>query len=264
VTNIPACILNIGGASPPCDGERCLNRGRSHDHRVGGLTCRGRDLEPGQHLFVGTDIQSHVYLVKRGTLCLYNMLRNGRRRILSFKFPGDFIVSGFGREHRFSAQAVVPAEIRQFPFAAFHSAVSNNRQILARLYDMVSADLSSAYDLVSIVGQHDAEASVAAFLLALDARVASRGDDNDFVLLPMLRVDIADYLGLTHETVSRVFTSFKRRRLIQLIRGRRVRLENRPALATLAGRMDHDPNRRLAAAANAANLTFDVAGMQQS
>jgi CRP-like cAMP-binding protein len=200
------------------------------------LTCSGRNLSPGQHLFVGSDRQSHVYLVRSGVLCLYSVLRNGRRQIVSFRFPGDFIAPDPGATHRFSAQALTICEIRQFPLTAFRKAMSHDGALLTRLYDLVRKDLSAACDLVCVLGQHDAEASVAAFLLDLDARLAPSEGADDLILLPMLRIDIADHLGLTHETVSRVFTAFKRRGFIQLIRGRRVRLENRSALVALTGR----------------------------
>lgn len=103
---------------------------------------------------------------------------------------------------------------------------------------MAIAELSSAYDLISILGHHDAEASVAAFLLDVDARAGLHADAAGVVVLPMLRTDIADYLGLSHETVSRILTSFKRKGLIDIGRGRTVRIKERSALALLAGKTE--------------------------
>lgn len=170
----------------------------------------------------------HAYLIRSGAVCLYNMLRNGRRQIVAFKFAGDFIMPPAGEFHRFSAQAMTATELRVFSLVAFRAAAREDARLLARLHDMAVAELSCAYDLIAILGRTDAEASVAAFLLDVEARAGG-----GVVVLPMLRTDIADYLGLTQETVSRILTSFKRRGLVELGRGRTVRIRERAALAAL-------------------------------
>ena len=189
-------------------------------------------------MFLGSDERLHAYFIRSGAVCLYKMLRNGRRQIVAFKFAGDFVIPGTSGTHRFSAQAMTAAELRVFPLAAFRAAAAEDARFLARLHDMAIAELSSAYDLISILGHHDAEASVAAFLLDVDARAGLHADAAGVVVLPMLRTDIADYLGLSHETVSRILTSFKRKGLIDIGRGRTVRIKERSALALLAGKTE--------------------------
>jgi len=228
VTKIPGCILS-SEAHHACDA--CATGERGCDHVTGGLTCVGRDLVTGQHVFLGSDQPAHAYLIRSGAVCLYRMLRNGRRQIVAFKFAGDFIIPGTSGTHRFSAQAMMATELRVLPLAAFRAAAGEDARLLARLHDMAAAELSSAYDLICILGHHDAEASVAAFLLEVEARL--HGSGTGVVVLPMLRTDIADYLGLSHETVSRVLTSFKRKGLIETGRARSVRIRERAALAAL-------------------------------
>lgn len=184
-------------------------------------------------MFLGSDENLHVYLIRAGAVCLYKMLRNGRRQIVAFKFGGDFILPGTCGTHRFSAQAMTTTELRVFPLAAFRAAANEDQRLLARLHDFAVAELSSAHDLIAILGQHDAEASVAAFLLDIDARAGLRAREADVVVLPMLRAHIADYLGLTNETVSRVLTAFRRRGLIDIGRRRTMRIKNRAALTAL-------------------------------
>lgn len=235
MTKLPACILN-SDVLTACEG--CLARDRSNEHLIAGLTCAKRTMEPAQHLFVGSDEQLHVYLIRSGAVCLYKMLRGGRRQIVAFKFAGDFIIPATNGPHRFSAQAMTAVELRVFPLALFRAAANEDARFMARLHEIAVAELCKAYDLISILGHHDAEASVAAFLLDVDGRAALHVGGAGAVILPMLRIDIADYLGLTHETVSRVLTSFKRKGLIDVGRGRTVRIKERSALAALVGKAE--------------------------
>lgn len=200
-----------------------------------------RKLTPRQHIFHQGDEQTHVYVVKSGFVRLYSLLSNGRCQVIGFKSPGEFVAFEYGAQHRFSAQAVTGTELRCVPTAVFFAAASNDAQFLLKLYNVACEDLSRAHNLVLTIAKRDAEGSIAAFMLEVDARAGARGGKNEFVSLPMLRGDIANYLGLTIETVSRVFTHFKKRGLIE-VRGRYgMRLLDRRALRAIA---EHVPSDR--------------------
>lgn len=225
---LPPCIENMGALSTY---GSCLDRAKRIGCPTKSLSCDRRILEAGQHLFLESDDPSQVCLVAKGAVSLYNMLRNGRRQIISFKFPGDFVLLG---PHQFSFQSVTLTELRLFPLAGFQNAAFANSSLLSKILDAVNLDLSRAYDLLIVVGKGDPRAAVASFLLEMSGRSAIR--ESESIYLPMLRTDIADYLGLTHETVSRVFSAFKKEGLIELLRAREVRLKNYPLLKSLAGR----------------------------
>jgi len=231
VTDLPPCIVHIGADSAcyGCTSTECMAQ-----YRDVGLSCSRRKLAARQHVFLQGDAQTHVYLVKIGAMRLYKMLGNGRRQIIGFKFPGDFIALGHDAKYRFSAQAIVATELRSFPIAAFHAVAGGDLRFLTRLYDALADDLGRAHDLALTVGQRDAEGSIASFFLDFDARMRARGTSGEVLVLPMPRADIADYLGITHETVSRIFTQFKKRSLIELHGHRGVRLIDRVALQALA------------------------------
>lgn len=179
------------------------------------------------------DARTHVYLVKTGAICLYRMLRNGRRQVVGFKLAGEFIALGDEPHYRCCAEAIGSTELRSFQTWAFHAAAATDTRFLLKLYESVAKDLSRTQDQAVSVGQRDADGSVAAFLLNLAGRKLPT-DSGGSLSLPMSRADIADYLGLSLETVSRVFTGFKRLGLIAL-RGRRgVRLIDRAALRAIA------------------------------
>lgn len=206
------------------------------EYRTSDLSWSRRKLAPRQHVFLQGDDQSHVYLVTSGIVRLYTMLSNGRRQIIGFKSPGEFVALEYGSKHRYGAQAISATELRSVPTAAFYAVAGNDPQFLLRLYNVVCANLSRAYDLVVTIAKRDAEESMAAFLLDIDARALGRRAKSDFVSLPMLRGDVADFLGLTSETVSRIFTNFKKRGYIE-VRGRHgIRLINRRALRAISDR----------------------------
>lgn len=162
---------------------------------------------------------------------LYKSLGNGRRQIVGFAFPGDFVGLGLDTKYLFSAQAVAATELRAVPKSEFEAIAREESRFSTKLFEAVSADLVRAYDLALTVGQRGSEAGLAAFLLEMHART-SAADSMD-VLLQIPRTDIADYLGVTTETVSRTFSKLKKRGLIEMKGRRRVRLVNRAALEEL-------------------------------
>ncbi|WP_253712224.1 Crp/Fnr family transcriptional regulator [Bradyrhizobium sp. WD16] len=206
------------------------------------FTCARRQLGPGQHLFSAGDLAREVIFVRKGALRLYWLLRDGRRRIIGFRGAGEAIIPEEGQQHRFSAQAVTAAEVRAIPLTPFHAAARSNSTVLVGLHRQLARERDAAYELIAILGRHDAEASVAAFLLDLDDRTSS-GTPGEWLQLSILRADIADYLGLSHETVSRVLTAFRQRRLIEIARSRQLRLLDRAVLVQIAGKGDVDRKR---------------------
>lgn len=206
------------------------------------MCCSGRELKSRQLLFLEGDAQNQVYLVRRGVISLYRMLRNGRRQILGFKLPGEFVGLGHDGKHRFCAEAIGPTEVRAFQASAFQATAVQNSRFLLKLYEAVGGDLSRAQEQALSVGQRDAESSIAAFLLNVEARTRDIGVDG-FFSLPMPRADIADYLGLSLETVSRVLTGLKRRGYIGLSGRRGIRLVERGGLLALAEGCERAPDR---------------------
>lgn len=220
--------------------QACLGLDCSGEVRPGDLPWTGRKFAARQHIFHQGDEQRSVYFLQSGFVRLYSLLSNGRCQIIGFKSADDFVALECGAKHRFSAQAVTATELRSVPTGAFYAAASGDPQLLLKLYNVVCEDLARAHDLVLSIAKRDAEGSMAAFLVDIDARASGRSVKNDFVPLPMLRGDIADYLGLTNETVSRIFTNFKKRGFIE-VRGRHgIRLTDRRALRAISERIACD------------------------
>ena len=193
-----------------------------------------RRIESKEHVFCDGDPRTHVFRIEEGVIALSKLLGDGRRQIIEFAYPGDYIGLGTLREHIFDAQATCPTKVRCLSAAALEQEASHDAGLALRLYKAVSAELAAARSLLVSVGQQSAMERLAGFLLGLSARASSKGDET-VVKLPMRRSDIADLLGLTIETVSRTITKLRTMRVIDVVRGTEVHILDNDRLAELAG-----------------------------
>ncbi|CCB63907.1 Crp/Fnr family transcriptional regulator [Hyphomicrobium sp. MC1] len=192
-----------------------------------------RRIEAKEHVFCDGDPRTHVFRIEEGVIALSKLLGDGRRQIIEFAYPGDYIGLGTLREHIFDAQATCPAKVRCLSATALEQEAARDAGLALRLYKAVSAELAAARSLLVSVGQQSAMERLAGFLLSLSAR-APDGEEN-VVKLPMRRSDIADLLGLTIETVSRTITKLRTMHVIDVVRGTEVHILDSDRLAELAG-----------------------------
>jgi CRP/FNR family transcriptional regulator, nitrogen fixation regulation protein len=185
-----------------------------------------------EEVFAEGERTAFVYKVVSGAVRTCKLLNDGRRQIASFHLPGDFFGIEAGEEHRFTAEALGDTTViayRSGSLDALHTGgEALSRQILAA---MIRA-LERAQAHMLLLGRKSAMEKIAAFLLDL----AQRETDQGLIDLPMGRTDIADYLGLTIETVSRTLTQLERQGIIAMPAHRRsIVLRNRAALQRLDG-----------------------------
>lgn len=170
-------------------------------------------LAPGQALFHEGDPATRVFTLTRGSLKLYKLLADGRRQVTGFLQPGDFLGISVDDEHAFSAEALEEAQLCWFPRPRFDDFVDDHSAMERELYRMAAHELAAAQQQFVLLGRKTATERLASFLLVLSERA---GPHCRTVKLPMSRSDIADYLGLTKETVSRVLSALRRDRVIRL------------------------------------------------
>lgn len=175
-----------------------------------------RTIEAKEHLFCEGDAASHVYRVELGHICIYRMMPDGRRQVVDFAYPGDLIGLGALEEHSDSAQAMERTIVRAMPLATLRELAQSDSRLGLKLYEALSRELMAARELLFTVSQRTAAERVAAFLLALSRRNVRRGENPFEIVLPMTRMDIADFLGLTIETVSRTLTKLRHEGVIDL------------------------------------------------
>lgn len=191
-------------------------------------------LEADQSLFHQGDPADVIYNLTKGTLRLYQLLPDGRRQVAGFLFPGDFLGLAVNDEHAFSAEAIESAELCRYPRDRFNRFIDEHPRIERELYRIAAHELAAARDHMVLLGRKSANERLATFLLKLLARARKVDPGAETVTLPMNRLDIADYLGLTKETVSRVFTLLKTSQVIRLMADDVVRIADRARLEAIA------------------------------
>lgn len=192
-------------------------------------------LEAGQPLFHEGDPAAQVYNVTEGALKLYKLLPDGRRQIMGFILPGDFLGIALEGDHAFTAEALKRTRMCRFSRARFAEFAEEHPALEREIYKLAAHELAAAQAQVVLLGRKSAIERVASFFIDLLGRQGRRaGTEQVIVDLPMSRTDMADYLGLTKETVSRVLAELKKRKLIRLAALTRVELLDRLALAELA------------------------------
>jgi CRP/FNR family nitrogen fixation transcriptional regulator len=172
----------------------------------------------------------YLYQVISGAVRTYRMLDDGRRQISAFYLPGDIFGIEAGDVHLSSAEAVAESQILVVKRASVMARAEHEKDLARQLWKLTVQELRRVQQH-SLILIKNAEERVAGFLLEM----AGRGSSGTAVELPMSRQDIADYLGLTIETVSRTFTQFVQSGMIALETSRRVQFRNRAALNHLNG-----------------------------
>ena len=190
-------------------------------------------LDAHEQLFRDGEDKANVYQVLEGAFVLYRLLPNGRRQVTGFAVKGDMVGLGAGKRHHCSAEASSAAKVRMLPAIALHRMADEDPHLGMRLYDAMSQELAATQDLLMAVGRLNAAERVATFLMGLSERNARALRPADRIELPMTRCDIADFLGLTTETVSRTLTKLANNGIISRHSGH-IRILDAGALEDVA------------------------------
>ena len=194
-----------------------------------------RRVEAKEFVFAEGDPTTHIFQVETGAVALYKVLCDGRRQVVGFAYPGDLIGLGAEGEHVMNAQAIKPTRLRCLPVTALNQIARQDPRLGFKLYEALARELAATRDLLLTTGQRSATERVVSFLLAFSRRNERNAQDPCTFDLPMTRADIADFLGLTIETVSRTFTKLRVMGLIELPQSSSVRIKKLAELQGLAG-----------------------------
>lgn len=233
--------LPVGHPCQGCEVRDTAVCGVLDCEKLAGLKKLGRTvrLARGQVLFHEGDPASQVFTLTKGTIKLYKLLSDGRRQVTGFVHPGDFLGVSIDDEHAFTAEALEESQLCRFPRSRFDDFVERHAAMERELYRMAAHELAAAQQQMVLLGRKTAMERIATFIIILADRAKRISDlTTNVARLPMSRSDIADYLGLTKETVSRVISSLRGDRVIRLQALDRIEILDRPALeqrsATLA------------------------------
>ena len=182
-------------------------------------------------IFNEGDSAENSYRVISGAVRLCKVLPDGRRQIADFFLPGDFFALGGFHEHLFTAEAVTDAAVVTFPRRRVERLCDEVPEMRNELLSRAYRDLSATQNHLVMLGCQSAKERVASFVLLLAKR--AQAEDGDTIELPMGRQDIADYLGLTIETVCRALSDLKRGKLITTPNTHQVVVDDSEALRAL-------------------------------
>ncbi|WP_342643957.1 helix-turn-helix domain-containing protein [Rhodoligotrophos ferricapiens] len=172
----------------------------------------------------------YLYRVSSGAVRICRLLSDGRRQISGFYLPGDVFGLEADDTHRFSAEAVVASVITVTSLGAVLRQAERDGELGRQLWNVTANHLARAHEHMLLLGRKSASERLATFLMDMRRRSGTSGT----IELPMSRNDIADYLGLTIETVSRTFSQLELDGLIALPSSRRVVVCDVSALEDLA------------------------------
>jgi CRP/FNR family transcriptional regulator, nitrogen fixation regulation protein len=171
----------------------------------------------------------YLYKVISGAVRTYKVLADGRRQIGAFYLPGDIFGLEAGAEHAFSAEAVSDSSVLVIKRSAVMDLAARDSSVAQQLWTVTGCELQRAQEHVLLLIK-SAQERVAGFLVEMAKRAPGAAST---IQLAMSRQDIADYLGLTIETISRTLTQFEKSAAIALPTSRQIEIRNRAALARL-------------------------------
>jgi CRP/FNR family transcriptional regulator, nitrogen fixation regulation protein len=181
-------------------------------------------------IFGENEPADYLYKIVSGCVRTYKILNDGRRQVGGFYLPGDIFGLEFADEHTLSAEAISDAKVLVVKRSTINALAGRDASVASQLFTLTGRELKRVQDRILLLIK-SAQERVASFLLEMAERVSG----SNAIELPMSRQDIADYLGLTIETVSRTLTLLESSATIEVPTSRRIVLRNRNALCRMNG-----------------------------
>ena len=196
-----------------------------------------RTIPAHQHLFFEGDARTHVFVIESGWVKLYRTLIDGQRQVVGFCNGGSVLGFEGNGEHVNACEAVTPVIVRAIPLSRIDDLCVRDPELAGQLLRQMGRQLGVAQTQLTAVGVQSADQKLATFLLAFAEYSANEKGEFD---LPMRRSDIAEFLGLRLETVSRKLSDFQRRKWVRMLSLYRCQILNRVALRNLADGGGHE------------------------
>ena len=190
-----------------------------------------RHIPAHQHLFFEGDTRTHVFVIESGWIKLYRTLIDGQRQVVGFCNGGSVLGFEGSGDHANACEAVTPVTVRAIPFSRIGDLCTRDPELAGQLLRQMGRQLGTAQSQLTTVGVQSADQKLATFLLAFADYGADEKGEFD---LPMRRSDVAEFLGLRLETVSRKLSDFMRRKWVRMVSLYRFEVLNRAALEGLA------------------------------
>lgn len=189
-------------------------------------------FEPGEAIFWEGDEATNLFEVADGMLRALRLLGDGRRIIVGFMLPGDLLGVSLKERYLYTVEAISPVQLRRFPRRRFEDEVARDPRLQEQLFSKLRDEMTAAQDQAVLLSRRSAEEKFANFLLLMKER--GNSEHRAIVDLPMTRLDIANYLGMTIETVSRTITRLANGGIIAAAGRRSIKVLKMETLRLLA------------------------------
>lgn len=193
------------------------------------------DLTKSATIFFEGDENTYLFNVVSGAVRLSKLLSDGRRQVTGFLFPGDFLGLSVADTYAYTAEALSNTSLCRFNRASLIKLLDRFPKLEHRLLELASNELVEAQAHILLLGQKHATEKISTTLIHLMKRIGQRRDDAIVVDLPMTRIDLAEYAGVSPETVSRCFTRLRKGNVISLPEPWSVHILQEAELERLAG-----------------------------
>lgn len=203
--------------------------------RLDDIIRRGRPIKKGEHLFRASDPFHSIFAVRSGTIKTYSVTESGEEQVTGFYLPGEILgVDGICTNvHSNSAKALESSAVCEIPFNKMESLSSEIPSLQRHFFQLMSKEIQQDQQLILLLSKKSAESRICSLLLSLSSRHKVRGLSGSDFRLPMPRNDIANFLGLAVETVSRVFSRLQKLEVIQ-VEGRDIKVMQMETLSQIA------------------------------
>ncbi len=197
-------------------------------------------FEAGKAILWEGDDASHIFEVTEGVLRVFRILGDGRRVITGFLYPGDILGVSLKDRYLYSVEAVTHAQVRRFGRNRFQEEISRSPELRPQLFSRLCDEMAAAQDQMVLLARKSAEERVCSFLLLTARRMKVDRQTAPVIEIAMTRLDMADYLGLTIETVSRTMTKLMSRGVIVPSGRHGLKILKFAKLVALAGDSDEE------------------------
>jgi len=190
-----------------------------------------RPIQKNKHIFRSDDPFQAFYAVRSGSIKVYKLNESGEEQIIGFYFPGEILGFDALEEHKHTCSAIVleTTTVCSIPYDKISEISSKIPELQDQILRLMSREITKENKLLLTINKRTAEERIAVFLVSLSSRFHKLGYSAKEFNLPMSRQDIGNYLGLTIETVSRLFTKFQKSGLIKIDK-KSICLEDLPTL----------------------------------
>lgn len=203
--------------------------------RLNNIIQRGKPLQKGEYLYRANDHFDAVYAIRSGAVKAVSISDSGEEQVTGFYLPGEVVgMDGLADNHYTnSVIALETASVCEIPFNRLEELSLQIPSLQRHFFQLMSREITQDQQVITLLSKGSAEARIASLLLSISSRNGRRNLSANEFILPMSRTDIGNFLGLTIETVSRIFTRLQKNDVISVDK-KEISITNMDALRTIA------------------------------